>query len=264
MSARASVSAQAFRPAPVFRIGVFGAGRLGSAVAAEAGPALAWQVTRDEPPAERVDAAIEVSAPAAVPQRLAWAIETRTPLVVGTTGWSASDLEARVAGRTGLLVAPNFSLLVWLMKRMAGALARFAAQDPARDLWLAERHHARKLDAPSGTARMLAAELIEHCPRKRSWRIASEGPLAPHELSLAVVRSGSAFSTHEIGIDAPGEELLVAHEARSMLPYARGALTAARWLAEGGRRGVFTMDDLARELFAPLLEGSRESGPRQP
>jgi 4-hydroxy-tetrahydrodipicolinate reductase len=238
------------------RIGLFGSGRLGSAIAAQAGPQLAWQVTRQAPPAPAVDCAIEASSGAAVPARLAWALSAGVPLVIGSTGWSLPDLEQRVGGRIGVVVAPNFSLTVALYVRLTRILARFAALDAERDPYLVEHHHARKHDAPSGTAKLLARAILDECPRKREWAIPHEEPLRPDQLSVSPIRAGTTYSTHVVGIDAPGEVLELHHASRSASPYAQGALAAAQWIV--GRKGVFVMDDVARELLDPVFaEGGR-------
>jgi 4-hydroxy-tetrahydrodipicolinate reductase len=230
------------------RIGLFGRGRLGAAIAQEAQGALQWQVGREPIPAAPVDVAIDASVAEAVAAHLAWALETRTDLVIGATGWTLPELEERVAGRIGVLVASNFSLTVALMERLALVLGRYAAQDPNRDLFLMEHHHHLKADAPSGTAKTLAAALMAGCPRKTEWTL---GSAAPHQLSLGVVRAGAEFGTHSIGLDAPSEVLEITHRARSRAPFAQGALEAARWLH--GRKGVFTMAHLAQDKLEPLF-----------
>jgi len=65
------------------------------------------------------------------------------------------------------------------------------------------------------------------------------------------VRAGVEFGTHTVGLDSPSEVLELTHTARSRAPFAQGALTAARWLH--GRKGVFSMDDLAADLLDPLF-----------
>lgn len=229
-------------------MGLFGRGRLGSAIATEAGAALSWQAGRNETPSAPVDVAIDASVAGALEAHLAWALETGTDLVVGTTGWTMPDLESRVAGRIGLLTASNFSISVALMARFALVLGRFAALDPARDPYLVEHHHRLKADAPSGTARTLAAALMAGCPRKTEWTL---GTAAPHQLSVGVVRAGAEVGTHTVGLDAPAEVLTLTHTARSRAPFAQGALATARWLH--GRKGVFSMDDLAADLLDPLF-----------
>jgi 4-hydroxy-tetrahydrodipicolinate reductase len=233
------------------RVGLFGRGRLASAIARHASGAVAWQVARETPPAAPVDVAIEASSGTVVAQRLAWALETRTPLVIGSTGWDVPDLAARVGDRIGVVTAPNFSLGVALLRRLSLVLARFCARDEALDPFVVEHHQAKKHDAPSGTAKLLAATLLEGCPRKRSWAVG--GPLRADQLSVAVVRAGSTYSEHRVGMDAPAEVLELVHTARSADAFADGALAAARWVR--GRTGVFTMDDVARSVLDPLFAG---------
>jgi len=232
-------------------IGVFGRGRLGNVIAEAAGSALVWQVGREAPPATRVDAAIDASSGLAVEAHLVWALETHTPFVIGSTGWDIPDLEARVGARIGVVVAPNFSLSVSLMRRLTTVLGRFAALDPTRDPYIVEHHHARKHDAPSGTACLLAKSLLEACPRKTSWAVG--GPLAPEQLAIAVIRAGTTYSTHTVGLDQPAEVLEVHHASRSAAAYAEGALTAARWVL--GRTGVFSFDAVAADVLDPLFRG---------
>lgn len=234
------------------RIGLFGTGRLGGAIAAAGGARIAWQVARQSPPDRPVDVAIEASSGSVVEERLRWALATRTSLVIGSTGWSIPDLAQRVGERIGVVVAPNFSLTVALLARITDVLGRFAALDAARDPYLVEHHHARKKDAPSGTARLLAKRLLAACPRKTAWGFASpEAPLPEHVLSVASVRAGSTYSEHRVGIDAPGEVIELRHEARSAEPFAQGALAAADWIAR--RKGVFAFDDVARSVLDPLF-----------
>jgi len=233
------------------RIGVFGRGRLGSAIATRLGTDLAWQVTREAPPTGRVDAAIEVSSGKTVAARVDWAIATGTPLVVGSTGWELPDLHARVGERIGVVTAPNFSLGVALLRRFALVLARFCDRHESLDPYVIEHHPARKHDAPSGTARLLAATVLAGCQRKRAWAVG--GPLQPEQLSVGVVRAGSTYSEHRVGMDAPAEVLELVHTARSAAAFVDGALAAAQWLQ--GRRGVFTMEDVAGSVLDPLFTG---------
>jgi len=230
------------------RLGVFGKGRLGSAIAAEVPEPLCWQVDQGGRPTGPVDVAIDASVAEAVPAHLDWALETGTDLVIGATGWDLPDLEARVGTRIGVLTASNFSVTVALMARLARVMGRFAALDPARDPYLFEHHHRLKADAPSGTARTLAEALMAGCPRKTEWTL---GTPALHQLHIGVVRAGAEFGTHTVGLDAPAEVLTLTHTARSRAPFAQGALAAARWLQ--GRKGLYTMDDLATDLLEPLF-----------
>jgi len=240
------------------RIGIFGRGRLGRAIAQGAETAqdlvLAWQVDKGESPEGAVEVAMAASAADAVEGHLEWALDQGTDLVIGVTGWKLPDLEERIGDRIGVLVAPNFSLSVALMARLSLVLGRFAALDRELDPYVLEHHHRAKADAPSGTALRLAQAVMEGCPRKTAWTM---GPAAPQELSVGVLRAGAEFGLHTVGLDGPAEILSLTHQARSRAVFGQGALRAARWIH--GRKGLHSFDDLAQELLDPLFRfgGSR-------
>jgi 4-hydroxy-tetrahydrodipicolinate reductase len=233
------------------RIGLFGRGRLGAAIAAAAAAEprvrLVWQIGKGTPPAEAIDVAIDASHAEAVSSHVAWAVAQGVDLVIGTTGWQEGDLAAQVGQRCGVMIAPNFSLTVALLSRLSLVLARYAAQTGG-DPFLWEHHHRYKADAPSGTARRLAAQIMAGCPQKRETTL---GPAGPHQLSIGVVRAGGEFGTHVVGVDWPEEIMEIRHSARSRAVFARGAVQAALWLR--GKRGVFHFEDLAAELLNPLF-----------
>lgn len=227
------------------RIGIFGRGRLGSAIATQAGDNVGWLIGRLGTPETNVDVVIEASAASAVESHLEWAIENEIPFVIGTSGWSIPDLEKRVGEKIGVVVAPNFSLAVALMARLSMVMGRFANMDRLRDPYLLEHHHLAKSDAPSGTARMLANRLIEACPRKTGWKIG--GPLESNLLSVGVLRAGATYSSHVVGVDHPSEVIEIRHEARSAAVFAAGALQAAAWIRD--KKGVHDFS----EIVAPML-----------
>lgn len=237
------------------RIGLFGRGRLGSAILAAAqcqeDLQISWVVDQGETPSGAVDVAIDASVAAAVEDHLAWALATGTDLVVGATGWEIKDLQARVNDRIGVLTASNFSLTVAFMARLSTVLGRYAQLDPSRDPYVFEHHHRFKADAPSGTAKTLAAAVLEGCPRKSEWTSGPTLAIQPHQLNIGVLRAGSEFGLHTVGIDSPAETLEITHHARSRAPFGAGALTAARWIQ--GRKGIFSMDQLAASLLHPLF-----------
>jgi 4-hydroxy-tetrahydrodipicolinate reductase len=239
------------------RIGIFGRGRLGAAIAEvvrESPEAeLVWSAGRGEAPTGAADVVIDASSATAVEAHLQWSLDHGADFLIGTTGWTIPDLETRIGGRIGVVTAPNFSLTVALYARLSLVLARFAAQDDQKDPYLVEHHHARKHDAPSGTAKLLAGVLLRGCPRKTEWAIpAAGGDLKAHQLNVSSIRAGHTYSSHIVGVDAPGEVLELHHAARSPRPYAEGALVAARWIR--GRKGLFTMDAVAKDALDPLFQ----------
>lgn len=178
-----------------------------------------------------VQVALEFTRPDAAPTNLARLIEGAVPVVCGTTGWHAEMpgitrlVEARGGG---LLYAANFSVGVHLFLRAARALATEFAGRSGFDGFILEEHHAAKLDAPSGTARVLQTRLRD-ADREREYPITS-------------IRAGSFPGTHVVTYDGPYETVVLSHTARSREGFAAGALAAAEWLP--GRPGVHTLDDM--------------------
>lgn len=176
------------------------------------------------------DAAIEFTVPNAAGANVRAAVEARTPIVVGTTGWQGelSGLSEWVAHRKGaLLTAANFSLGVNAFEQIVALASRLLSAAGGFDAHVVETHHAAKKDAPSGTAVVLR-DAASH-----AW---------PREIPITSIRTGSVPGIHELVFDAPFETLTLAHVARDRRVFAEGALVAAAWLI--GRTGVFTMRDV--------------------
>ena len=176
------------------------------------------------------DVAIEFTMPDSAPGNIRACVAAGCPIVVGTTGWyeqlPALCGEVELA-RGALLAAPNFSVGVAIFDRVAAEAARLFAMVPGFDAHLIETHHRAKLDAPSGTAGLLA----------RTAEAALGRPIP-----VTSVRVGSVPGTHELIFDAPFEQVRLVHLARDRRVFAEGALVAARWLV--GRHGVFSMQDV--------------------
>lgn len=184
---------------------------------------------------DNADVAIEFTVPVSAAKNVRQCLALGIPVVCGTTGWDdeRAEVEREVAasGAGALLWAPNFSLGVHVFARIVEYAARLIAQANAGfDAAQIETHHAAKLDAPSGTARLLAKHVALGLG---------------HEIPTTSVRTGSVPGTHEILFDAPFEQILLTHVARDRRVFAAGALAAARFLVgPPQRRGVFTLDHL--------------------
>ncbi|HZG53636.1 MAG TPA: dihydrodipicolinate reductase C-terminal domain-containing protein, partial [Pyrinomonadaceae bacterium] len=174
------------------------------------------------------DAAIDFSVAAAVIKNVEAAARAGVPLVEGTTGWSDGEAEARrlVAAHAGALVyGANFSIGVNLFYRIVARAAElFAAADYAP--FIEEAHHARKRDAPSGTALKLRDVLAAHVAR---------------DIPVASTRAGHIPGTHRVGFDSAADQIILTHTARTREGFAAGALLAARWIID--RRGVYEFSE---------------------
>ncbi len=242
------------------RLGIFGRGRLGGAIATEIAKftsdpgalELAWTEGREPCARSRVEVAVDASAAAAVEEHLDWALRTGTDLVIATTGWKIPDIQERVGSRIGVLLAPNLSTGVALVRRLAALLGSYAAMEQDSDLGIVEHHHKMKADAPSGTAISLAEAVKASCPRYSGWKM---GSWEKDKINIASLRSGFEIGRHEIVLDSPLESIVVTHRAKDRRVFASGAMKAALWI--WGRKGLFTMDDFAAEVFGGTARGGR-------
>lgn len=166
---------------------------------------------------------------------LALCVERGMALVSGSTGLSAEQLTAldAAAAQIAMLHAANFSLGISLLTRL---LREAAAALPGWDIEIIEAHHARKEDAPSGTALALgeaaaAARGQQLDALMPAARHGQTGPRPAGSIGFAVVRGGDVVGEHSVWLLGAGERIELAHRATSRDIFARGALSAAGWLA---------------------------------
>jgi 4-hydroxy-tetrahydrodipicolinate reductase len=178
-----------------------------------------------------VDVAIDFTTADAVVGNVTALARRGTNIVLGTTGWLSREAELRTiveqAG-VGIVAAPNFSTGVVLFDALVAEASRLFEPQAEYGAWIHESHHSAKKDAPSGTAAKLR-QTLQAAGYSRGIDISS-------------TRAGYIPGTHTVGFDGPSESITLTHTARDRATFARGALTAARWV--GGRRGWFTMRDV--------------------
>lgn len=178
-----------------------------------------------------VDVAIDFTMPDAVVSNVTTLAAQGINIVLGTTGWGAHEAQLRAvvdAAGIGIVAAPNFSTGVVLFDAVLARAAELFAAQPEFAAYLHESHHSAKKDAPSGTALKLKQTM--------------EAVGFNRPIDVAATRAGYIPGTHTIGFDGPSESITLTHTARDRGGFARGALTAARWVT--GRRGWFTMQDV--------------------
>jgi 4-hydroxy-tetrahydrodipicolinate reductase len=196
------------------RIGVIGAeGKFGKAIADlhPVFPVLRHTSRKNLP----CDVLIDVSSKEALLENLS----AQLPLVVGTTGHEDLSLLEMAAQHLPIFYAPNFSLGIALLRKLTAETARLF---PA-DIDIIETHHKMKKDAPSGTALLLAK--------------------AVPNATLHSIRAGEIIGEHTVAFTAMEERITLKHEAFGREAFARGALTAARFLC-GKPPGLYTMESL--------------------
>ncbi|WP_088673495.1 4-hydroxy-tetrahydrodipicolinate reductase [Rhizobium sp. R339] len=170
-------------------------------------------------------------------------------LVIGATGFEPDELEriAEAARSIPILRSGNFSIGLNLLLGLVSQAAR-ALPAHAWDIEILEAHHARKIDAPSGTALMLgeaaaAGRGVSLASVERRGRDGLSGERPPGEVGFAVLRAGGITGEHSVLFAAAEEVITLSHSALDRAMFARGALAAARWIA-GRSAGEYTMTDV--------------------
>jgi 4-hydroxy-tetrahydrodipicolinate reductase len=182
------------------------------------------------------EVAIDFSVPAAALSNARFLAERGKAIVLGTTGWfsdgAKAELEEIICRADGSLVwGTNFSVGVQILNRLARRAAEEIARFEEYDIALHELHHARKLDAPSGTALTLAQILQEALPRRKTEILAEtpHGRIPEAALHVSSTRVGDTPGTHTLYLDSPADTIEITHRARNRSGFAAGALRAAHW-----------------------------------
>jgi 4-hydroxy-tetrahydrodipicolinate reductase len=201
------------------------------------------------------DVMIDFSHADAFDNALALALDRRSGFVSGSTGLDALQRVAlaRAAESIPVLWSANFSLGVALLSRLVAEAARAL---PDWDCEIAEAHHRGKQDAPSGTALALGREVAT--ARVQGFdevaKLRGNAPREPGSIGFAVTRAGDIVGEHTVLLAGEGERIELTHRATDRSIFARGAVSAARWLA-GRAPGHYTLADM-------LAVASSQANPR--
>jgi 4-hydroxy-tetrahydrodipicolinate reductase len=194
------------------------------------------------------DAIIDFSSPAATVELSALAAQARIAHVIGTTGLTEEDLDRidAAARHAPIVQSGNMSLGVNLLVALTRSAA--AALDPSYDVEILEMHHRMKVDAPSGTARMLgdAAAAGRDVSLKSHAVWAREGITGARkigDIGFASLRGGTVVGEHSVIFAGEGERVELTHHAEDRAVFAYGALKAAAW-AHGRKPGFYAMADV--------------------
>jgi 4-hydroxy-tetrahydrodipicolinate reductase len=211
----------------------------------------------------KADVLIEFTTPGTAAENIKAAAAAGKAVVSGSTGWyeRLPEVSAAVeAAGTSLLWSSNFSLGVNLFYRIAAYAAQLADPFTEYDVGGLEKHHNKKADSPSGTAKILMEKVLAVMKRKKNvlWQ-PPQTKLESDAIHFASLRLGSVPGVHSLFFDSPADTIEITHTARSREGFASGAVSAAEWLCRSGpgqaageiRRGIFTMDNvLSRETLA--------------
>ena len=195
------------------------------------------------------DVIIDFSNPNAFESLLEFALKKKMPVVFCTTGFSKEQVKKiRDASKIiPIFYSRNMSLginlIIELSKKAASVLGK------SFDIEILERHHNQKLDAPSGTALMIADEIssvLESNPHYIYDRHSYRKPRNKSEIGIHSVRGGTIVGDHEVIFAGHDELLTIAHSAQSKEVFALGSINAAIFLC-GKPASLYSMSDLLNE-----------------
>lgn len=194
-----------------------------------------------------VDAIIDFSAAPAVDGLLDFAVERQIPVVLCTTGLSDEQLERvhEASKKTAVLRSANMSLGVNTLFKVLKSMTKLLA-DAGFDIDIVEKHHRRKLDAPSGTAIALAEAVNEPLNNEYEFvydRSQRREQRPKKEIGISAVRGGTIVGEHEIIFAGQDEVIELKHTAYSRAIFGKGAVSAALYLT-GKEAGMYDMSDV--------------------
>jgi 4-hydroxy-tetrahydrodipicolinate reductase len=186
---------------------------------------------------EQGDVVVDFSVPSATMGHARTVAQHRRAIVIGTTGFSAADLEElrNVSTQIPCVCSPNMSVGVNVIYKVIAEMAKTLGED--YDIEVIEAHHRLKKDAPSGTAIKFADILARAMNRDldRVGRYSRQGMIGERprgEIGIQTIRAGDIVGDHTVLFGTAGERIEVTHRAHNRDTFASGALRAARWVVK--------------------------------
>jgi len=183
-----------------------------------------------------IDVVIDFTSPSCTVANIEACVAAGKSMVVGTTGWyrELDRIRQSVESHgTGFVYSANFSIGVNLFFDVVRAAAAALRHEYSGQIF--ERHHARKKDAPSGTAIVIQRVISE-----------ASGADEGKDLEITSFREGDVVGMHEVVLNSTADRIYLCHDAKSRQGFADGAVRAAEWIA--GKKGFYDFKDVWREL----------------
>lgn len=192
---------------------------------------------------KEIDCVVDFSHHSCASALLDFCKKNRLAVVVATTGHTPEEKEAILAAAKEIPVfySGNMSLGIALLIELAKTVA---VTMPEAEIEIVEAHHNRKIDAPSGTALMIADAITKVRPAAFPHvGRAGQGKREKNEIGIHSLRMGNVVGIHEVIVATENQTITLKHEAHNRALFAEGALAAAEFLCGKGA-GLYTMDDI--------------------
>ena len=199
---------------------------------------------------ETPDVIVDFSHHTSLPSIMEYATKMGVPVVIATTGHTAEEMKImrKSAEKIPVFFSRNMSIGVNLLIALAKKASEFLGSE--YDIEIIEKHHRNKLDAPSGTALMIA-DAIAECRESTSHvydRHDKRAKRSSEEIGIHAVRGGSIIGEHEVMFAGNDEVITISHSAASRSLFATGALKAAAFIV-GKNAGMYCMNDMINGII---------------
>ena len=197
---------------------------------------------------EEADVIIDFSNPSSLPSLLDFSIKNTVPVVIATTGFDEKQLKEidEASKKTAIFFTFNMSLGINLITSLAKTARKVLGE--GFDVEIIEKHHNQKIDAPSGTAIMLANAISEEFETKPLYeydRHSKREKRPRNEIGIHSIRGGTIVGEHEVIFAGTDEIVSIKHQAMSKKIFANGAINAAKFL-KGKQNGIYSMEDIIK------------------
>lgn len=197
----------------------------------------------------KADVLIDFSNPSLLYELLDFGQKTHTPLVLCTTGYDKTQVAAlkKAAETVPVFYSGNMSIGINLLIELAKKAAQVLGEE--FDVEIIEKHHNQKIDAPSGTALMIADGVSEAEERSMHYmydRHSQRKKRSSDEIGIHSIRGGTIVGEHEVIFAGAGEVITISHSAQSKEIFAVGALNAAIFLSRKAS-GLYSMPDFINQ-----------------
>ena len=195
-----------------------------------------------------IDVLIDFSLPDATEQNMQICAANKVAMVIGTTGFNEQQEQvlAEASKQIAIVYAGNYSTGVNLSLKLLGMAAKAFGSDA--DVEVIEAHHKHKIDAPSGTAYMMAEAVAEARGQNLKdvavyGREGQTGERKAGSIGIHAIRGGEIIGDHTVMFIADGEVVEITHRARARMTFAAGAVRAATWVIKQ-EVGQYNMQDV--------------------
>ena len=196
---------------------------------------------------EKPDVIVDFSVPVSTFNILKYAVSNKVPVVIATTGFTKEQLDEikEISKQIPIFQSSNMSFDINLMKKIVAEVAKNLKET---DIEIVETHHNRKVDAPSGTAILLADAINDVMDKKLDYNFNRHDiheKRNPNEIGFSSIRGGNIVGEHSVMFFGEHETFEIKHTSYSRDVFAEGALKAAVFIASQ-KPGFYGMDDMVK------------------